>query len=273
MSQSDFLIRAGASNNGDQYTGSAVLNNTLSNPLSSSDNCRVLNEDNDNSGYQIRGIYLVTSSLSGGMFVNIDETKSVSLRVWGRITNGYLSQRVSLLAKHNGYNIADHDTNAEPATGYEFGYEGGEFYGGGTGRLFYKFEGYKASSGNTSNVLPGYTQDLGLNKWVGLRMDISPVRINKIVNGTPVSGTFKDIVKFYTASYDAPDTWTQVGSTQEITADGNYFVPWGSYSATGSPYRAGTVSTSSYGFSVSSPKSTNVRTYFDDFQIIVEDAF
>lgn len=270
MSQSDFLIREAYGNIGDHYTGSAVLNNVLSpNPLTSSVNCRVLNEDNLSGGNYISALYLLTSSLSGGMFINIPETKSVSLRIWARNNYPDQYQRVSLLAKHNGYNIAEYYSGSGAATGYEFGYDGSN-----GGRLFYKFEGYKANSSNSATSVSGYSVDLGTNKWVGLRMDISSVRINKIINGTPVSGTFKDIVRFYTASYDAPDTWTQILVDQELLSDGNNFVPWGSYSTIGSALGgSGIIVTSSYGFFASCYRDSPRKTYFDDFQIFVEDAF
>jgi hypothetical protein len=268
MSQSDFLIRPGLYNSGTEYTGSAVLNNTLSNPLTSSDNCRVLNEDNNNGSWRT-GLFFVSSSVSGGMFINIPETKSVSLRIWGRINDGAGSSNhaISLLAKHNGYNVSvpSGDSNGSiPRSGYEFGLDGGF-----SGRFFYRFGNYKTSTdGNYQQI---YTEDIR-NKWVGLRMDIVPVRVNKIVNGTPVSGTLKDIITLYTASVAAPDTWTQIGSTYELLIEGNQFVPWGSYTAT-SPI-AGTVATSSYGFYTSMYTDNGApRMYYDDFKIFVEDAF
>lgn len=266
MSQSDFLIRAGLYNSGTDYTGSAVLNNTLSNPLTSSDNCRVLNGDNSNNIWRT-GLFFLSSSVSGGMFINIPETKSVSLRMWCRLNSNANAHYnvISLLAKHNGYNVAyPGDSNGSvPRSGYEFGFDGNS-----NGRFFYRFGNYKTSTDGATQYF--YYEDVR-NKWVGLRMDIAPVRVNKIVNGTPTSGTLKDIITLYTASVAAPDTWTQIGSTHELLAEGNQFVPWDSYTAI-SPI-AGIVATSSYGFSTAMYTQNDARIYYDDFQIFVEDAF
>jgi len=271
MSQSDFLITAGNADNagGTYYTGSAILNSDLSNPLTSSINCRVYNQENLSGFAAIHGLYFVSSSVSGGVLTNIPETKSVSLRLWARFTDSSFSdyQRVSLLAKHNGYNTADYMTNnSYPYSGYEFGYRDQN-----NGTLYYNFGNYKANTGATSVAISGFT-NLGINKWVGLRMDIVPVHVNSIINGAPTSGIFKDIITLYTASLSTPDTWSQVYTT-ELTVDGNNFVPWGSYNTISSAPVIGTVSTASYGFSARSQADTNCRTYFDDFQIFVEDAF
>lgn len=275
MPQSDFLIRAGANSAaGNLHTGSALFNNSLSNPLTSSTHCRVLNEENSNANYPIRGLYFVSSSVSNGQFVNIPETKSVSLRIWGRanVQNG--NCRVGLLAKHNGFNVADLDSGVNPITGYEFGFRPESYYGD---ALYYKFAGYNTAAGSIwMNPIPGFSGGAFsvTNKWIGLRMDIVPVRAVQIINGTPTNAIYKDIVSFYTASVNAPDSWTQIGNNYELLAQGTSgFVPWGSYSTSGSPYRAGTVATSSYGFYVGGFQNDGSRTYFDDFQIIVEDAF
>lgn len=272
MSQSDFLITAGNANGigGTYYTGSAILNSDLSNPLTSSVNCRVYNQENINANFNsMHGLYFVSSSVSGGTLFNIPETKSVSLRLWARFTDSSFSiyQRVSLLAKHNGYNTADYMTNGSyPYSGYEFGYKNPN-----NGTLYYNFGNYKANTGNTSVTIPGFT-NVGINQWVGLRMDIVPVRVNRVINGTPTSGTLKDIITLYTASLSTPDTWQQIYTT-ELPVDDNYFVPWGSYTTTGGAPVIGTVNTSSYGFSALSETSVASKTYFDDFQIFVEDAF
>jgi hypothetical protein len=270
MSYSDFLIRAGGGNSdGTYYTGSAVLNSSLLYPLTSSVNCRVLNQENLLGQINTRGLYFLSSSVSGGAYVNIPDTKSVSLRMWGRINASYIENAVTLLAKHNGYNIAnDEDTyNSNPISGYEFGFRGSG------NQLFYRFGNYKTNIDGGLNVFSSPIS-IPIDRWVGLRMDIIPVKVNKIVNGISTNSIFKDVVKLYTASYDAPDTWVQIGDNYELMANGNQFVPWGSYTVNGSARNAGTtVSTSSYGFSARTWRDNGVRTYFDDFKIFVEDAF
>lgn len=277
MSQSDFVIRRGPSDaNLGIHTGSAVLNSLLSNPLTSSVNCRAYNEINLSTGQTISGLFFLSSSVSGGQFINIAETKSVSLRAWCR-TNSYndgSGRGFSLLAKHNGFNTAFGNSPVRPndaTSGYEFGFDGLPFDGSTfNGRLYYRFGNYKNNNTAKQVLLSPLNKQ---NVWLGLRMDIVPVRANTIVGGVPVSSTLKDVVTLYTASISNPDNWGQI-SSYELPVDGDDFVPWGSYTLVGSAPGAGsTVTSSSYGFSSYMNVGTNQRVYFDDFQIFVRDAF
>lgn len=258
MSFSDFLIRPGLNNSSlfNPPTGSAQLNSGLSSPLTSSEFCRVLNRNGLTSACSV--LYI----LSGSQYVNIPETKSVSLRVWHRAVPAGQSF-VSLIAKHNGRNsnVNGIISGSFPESGYEFGYNNSNY--------FARFGGAQGAIGNLYSPQCPQT-----SVWTGLRMDIVPVKANYLINNVAVSENFKDIVTLYTASVNTPDNWVQVYKTDILATDSKY-VPWGTYTVNGSgvPRGAGTtINSSSYGFAVYSTPSEG-RGYFDDFKIFVEDAF
>lgn len=258
MSFTDFLIRPGLNNTFNPLTGSAQLNSALSSPLTSSQFCRVTNPNGLNNTFH--ALYILT----GSQYVNIPETKSVSLRVWHRLGTIYQAE-ACLIAKHNGRN--NHFgviSGSFPASGYEFGYEEN------SGRYFANFGG---AQGAITNLYTASAPGQQGNVWTGLRMDIVPVKANYLINNIPVSGNFKDIVTLYTASVSTPDNWVQVYKTEILATDSKY-VPWGTYKVEGSGVSRGsgtTIDSSSYGFVI----YTNAfnRGYFDDFNIFVEDAF
>lgn len=264
MSYSDFLILLGANNTASSVTGSSVLNSSLSFPLTSSVQCRVCDPALITGHTQ--GNFYISSSVSSSAFINIPETKSISLRIWGRATY-FNGNAFALVAKTNPpNNYTNGSANGSlPNCGYEFGYNASG------DKLYVSYGGYKYSR-TSSDVKTG----IGCHdKWIGLRMDIVPVRVNKIINGIPVSGTLKDIVSLYTASFSSPDTWVNV-LTNEILTTNNVYVPWGSFT-TGpgaSPGANQLVNQSSCGFVIDSNSVIgNDRVYFDDFQIYVKDAF
>jgi hypothetical protein len=262
MSYSDFLILPGNGNVVFPPTGSSILNSSLPNPLTSSVQCRVYDP---NLGGVIRGNFYISSSVSSSAFVNIPETKSVSLRIWGRATN-FNPCKFALVAKTNPpNNLTNGIISASlPDCGYEFGFR--------NDLLYCSFGGYKAGRSAENPFLTSLGKT---DTWIGLRMDIVPVKVNKIINGTPVSGNLKDVITLYTASLSAPDTWGQVYTTEFLTTN-NYYVPWNSFTTTAwaNPGPNTLVDTSSYGFAIyGGPYSPNDIVYFDDFQIFVEDAF
>lgn len=262
MSYSDFLILPGVGNVTFPPTGSSILNSALSSPLTSSTQCRAF----ENSTRTVGNFYLTSSQ-----FVNIPNTKSVSLRMWARLTY-FNNNTVSLLAKTNPPNNATNGSMSGtlPNTGYEFIYDPG----GSPGRLYYNFGGYSAGRASRETGLLGSIA-VGTDVWVGMRMDIIPVLINRLVNGTPVSSSFKDIVTLYTASLATPNNWQQVYTT-EILSTSAQFVPWGSFTTknNGQQGAAILVNSSSYGFCVDCGQTPIYnRVYVDDFQIFVEDAF
>lgn len=256
MSYSDFLIIPGlGDNSAGGFTGSAVLNSAFGTPLTSSVQCRGYKVNNEQ--VDTRGMFFVSSSVSGGLFVNIPETKSVSLRCWYRTTSDSGNESgITLLAKHNGYNtFRGNPSGSITQAGYEFGNNRND------NCFTRKLGGYTAGP-FVENISNTTSPD---DVWIGLRMDIVPVRVNRLINGVPTSSSLKDIVSMYTASVSAPDTWLKVYEEEILTTSGRY-VPWGSYN---------TVPTASYGFMAvtSVAYAPNGKTYFDDFQIFIEDAF
>lgn len=269
MSYTDFLITEGNGNVSSPPTGSSLLNSALSSPLTSSTQCRSFNVLGESSK-QTYGNFLLSSSVSGGIFVNIPDTKSVSMRMWGRATyfsvNGF-----SLLAKTNPPNNSLNDygnvvgDSSRPNCGYEFQYSINNY-----GSYRYSFGGY--SGQRTPIDIVNNLQNF--DTWIGLRMDIVPVKVNKIINGTPISSSFKDIVTLYTASLATPDNWIQIYTTDILTTDSRY-VPWDTFTTknNATPGPNILVNTSSYGFAVRQLASTADKVYIDDFKIFVEDAF
>lgn len=274
MSYSDFLIVTGNNNVSSYLTGSALLNSTLSNPLTSSNFCRVFNlESLDNN--RTRANFFISSSVNSGSFVNILDNKSVSLRAWVRSTGA--ENGVCLLAKHDIYNncLLGIQSSSKPRVGYEFGYTSYN-YSNTNGILYYEFGGYR-----TNIVMPYDStwyarkkEQIGQDIWLGLRMDIVPVKAQQIVDGNPVLLLLKDIVTLYTASVTTPDNWVEIYNTEILTSD-DRFVPWGSYSVLGGVQGAldPLISTSSYGFSVYGSNYSTLKVYIDDFKMYVTNAF
>lgn len=263
MSFSDFLLTEGTTNQVSPPTGSAVLNSNLSNPLTSSTQCRGFNTAGV-SNNQRKANFFVSSSFNGGSCVNIPNTKSVSLRIWGRIVG---STGIGLCAKHNTKNtwmngIVD---NAYPLSGYEFA-----LISSNGGTLFATLGGYNFAPFRPEINFGG---GKGADTWIGLRMDIVPINMNKTINNVTISSPYKDIITLYTASLADPDNWIQIHNEEILTSDQKY-VPWGSYTIPNNGMRGSnvTVQNSSYGFNVFNGASDDTRTYFDDFKIFVRDA-
>lgn len=264
MSFSDFLVVEGLSNQISPPTGSSVLNSALANPLTSSTQCRAFNADASLSSLT-KGNFFVSSSFNSGTCVNIPHTKSVSLRVWGRMVN---NGGFGLCAKHNGKNtfLNGNVDGSHPYSGYEFFYNqsNGGTYWIRTGGYLYRWPeiDYQEFSGK------------GTNMWIGFRMDVVPVNVTKTINNIPTVTPYKDILTLYTASVSEPDNWIQIYNTEILTTDVRY-VPWGSYTIPNNSNQGAnvTIATSSYGFCASSDPYGSSPTYVDDFKIFVKDAF
>lgn len=262
MSFSDFLVVDLGTSNG-VLTGSSKANNELSNPLTSSDQCRVWNEANQGDSYA-KGVFFISSSVSGGNLVNIPATKSVSMRVWGRIENGAC---VVLLAKNStNTNTAPSFTGNQnggvPNSGYQLNYNQGN-----GGRFM-----FAAGGVNSTDIYSEYeiVTGLGSSIWLGVRMDIIPVSVDRKINGVTVASPYKDIIKIYKASVSDPDNWILV-DTKEYTTDNSRYVPWGSYTIKPNGQASGQTVNAHYGFGVR--QNGQSRAYVDDFKIFVKDAF
>lgn len=281
MSFNDFFIVPAPDNTVSPPTGSSFLNSLLSSsyvyPLSSP-LCRSFNE-NGIANQSRRANFLVSSSFSSGSCVNIPDTKSVSLRIWFRSVSYYSGERVTLYAKHGPYNTYyNGDSNgANSKSGYEmsfvYGYNGVGGYP--YNALTFVAGGYRANMTETAI----YTQNLNpyvtnIPPWIGLRMDIIPVKVDKKINGVIQSSLLKDVIKLYTASSYDVNNWSLVNTTEIFTFDSR-FVPWGNYTAlsNGQSYAGLPVLTSSYGFSVRQNGDANSKVFIDDFQMHVINAF
>lgn len=276
MSFSDFLVTTGYNNQRNPPTGSSQLNSGLSNPLTSSAQSRILNPGGESEA-RTKGQFFVSSSVSGGMYVNIPSTNSVSLRIWGRLpSSNQVLNGVALLAKNNTERTGlgwHQEYNYSAYSGYEFGIHGQSGESNNI-RAYVNFGGYKTLRTGNYGLYHNPVINLAPNTWIGLRMDIVPVNANTILNGIPSVQAVKDIITCYTASLSAPDTWIEVYKT-ELSKTDNRFIPWGSYTTTN--FQDGgwggknlVVATSSYGFAASCGNNTVDQVYFDDFKMFVE---
>jgi hypothetical protein len=281
MSFSDFFIIPSSDNQASPPTGSAYLNSSIApytTAITSSDLCRAFNGDG-NENQETKANFFISSSYLSGQCVDIADTKSVSIRLWGRNYSYSGQGRVVLNAKHSPYNSyynsSDNSTNSK--SGYEFSYSTG--VDGGSGASFYRYDfvagGYSANMTETmiSRTFVFPPNDFSV-PWVGLRMDLLPVKVLTLIDGVSQYLLSKDIVILYTANVSDPTNWTEIYKTEILTSDSR-FVPWGNYtSLSNGQDRAGNpVLTSSYGFSIRQQSYSFSRTYIDDFQMYVKDAF
>ena len=294
MSFSDFLVVEKYYNQVSPPTGSSVLNSILSSqlitPLTSSIQCRGFNHEGL-SERRTRADFFISSSVSSSQYVNIEDTKSVSLRIWARTYKdagypygSYNNDRITLYAKHSPYNSYYNDNqsngNFNSLSGYEMSlyvWNDGN-YARNRIQIDFAAGGYYGQMQQTSYVLAEYSAYAGYKPpipWIGMRMDIVPVKISRMINDIPQLSIFKDIVTLYTADVSDPDNWTQLDRKEFLTNDSK-FVPWGNYTVqnNGQYGHGQPVLTSSYGFGVyNNDAGTGNRIYIDDFQMYVIDAF
>lgn len=277
MSYNDFLIVQANGNQASSLTGSSVANTDFP----SSAQCRVYNYDLQ-SNNMTSAFYTVNSSVSGGLCVNIPQTKSISLRCWvfPDTFNYYNANRFGLIAKHNGKNSNQYMNgnidSSYPNSGYEFIYDA-LTYSQNTGYFRFSRGGYTNPTQVKIDGVFGTRYDI--NKWYGMRMDIIPVKVNRLINGIQQETHYKDVIKLYLAESSSPNTWNLFYTEEILTTDPTY-VPWGSYiipsngsaQAYNESLQNRTISESKNGFALQCGSNSN-RMYIDEFKMYVKDAF
>lgn len=234
MAQADFdFANIGSSGHVGGAQGSALLHASLGSPLAGEGD---YGREYFRVSGQTNSLATLKTSVSGGIFYEIDETKAISLRAWIRITDvDDSSDSIGLVARADPTDLTLDD---RPAKGYHV-FVGDHTVGGATTtlRLFMRGDG-----GGQVVVNTGYT--VANNTWYKVRMDVIPV------------STSNDIIKIYTGTgATGSETWT-LRHTEYVSKTQTHFVAAG---ATG----AGKVGYWAMG--------GTERAYIDRFQVFLED--
>lgn len=214
--------------------GSPALNNLLTNPIDESEHgqwCRrwgFVSTTRSSASY-----HLIGASVSGGQFVDIPATKSLTLRRLCRIeeptgANSARSLMAEMVAKAPGPFAGGPFSSPFPTPGYFFAF--GE----------YTFTPGNADGNYNQGVIRPYihtkrpdmmfdgvivksqvgTGSYNYNTWYNLRMDVIPIGVN---------GSLGDLIKAYVSNIDPdvdidpPDSdWTEIASVFVDVADIDY---------------------------------------------------
>lgn len=221
--------------------GAARQHSSLSNPLTGSgDFCREYHAATTGA---VRTVYTVSSSVSGGLFTEVPNTKAISIRANLRMSNTFPStgDSIGIVAKANpplnssagnspvGYSVHLGRTNN--------GSNGDRLY-------FVAYDGTNTLNVQSSNFDSSFT--VSDNTWYHVRMDVTPV------------GTLQDRIEIYTGSAPEGGSWDLV-HTQIILNTDSYFIPWAEAGA------------GQIGFQAAVATFSSVFSYIDNFEAYVVD--
>lgn len=184
--------------------GAPRLNSSLSNPLTGSgDFCREFAMVNSNSA---RVVAEISSSVSGGLFTEVPNTKAISVRASLRLNTTSTSIFVGVGAK------LDEDAvtfQTYTPRGYSV-YLGDDSSATGAGDKLVLC--MRDTTSVQKSVLVSGTY--GIDTWHHVRMDVTPV------------GTIQDRIEVYTGSAEGGNSWELVHTEIVLNTDPHY-IPWG----------------------------------------------
>lgn len=249
MAYSDWEIEVdgtGFFNNGtltNGEDGGPRQHSSLSDPLTGSgDFCREYTRDTSNVN-AVRAIYTISSSVSGGLFTEVPNTKAISIRANLRMSNtaAGTGDNIGIVAKANPP-LNSNSTRSSVGYSLYLGQSDSGFTGD---RLnFVAYDGTNTLNVQSANFDSSFT--VSDNTWYRVRMDVTPV------------GTLQDRIEIYTGSAPEGGSWELV-HTEIILNTDSYFIPWAEAGAGKVGYAA-----SIRGFS-------SVFNYIDNFEAYVVD--
>lgn len=188
----------------DGEDGAARLNSSLSDPLTGSgDFCREFAMVSNNSA---RVVAEISSSVSGGLFTEVPNTKAISVRASLRSSNTTaLNMFVGVGAKFDEDAVTNQTYTPR---GYSV-YLGDDSSASGNNKLVLSM---RDNTSIQKSVLMSGTY--GSDTWHHVRMDVTPV------------GTIQDRIEVYTGSAEGGNSWELVHTEIVLNTD-PHFVPWG----------------------------------------------
>ena len=190
--------------------GGPRQHSSLSDPLTGSgDFCREYTRDTSNNN-ALRAIYTISSSISGGLFTEVPNTKAISIRANLRMSNTAAGNgdNIGIIAKANPP-LNSVTTNVPVGYSLHIGQSSNSTVGD---RIhFVAYDGSTTLNVQSANFDSSVT--VSDNTWYRVRMDVTPV------------GTLQDRVEIYTGSAPEGGSWDLV-HTEIILNTDSYFIPW-----------------------------------------------
>lgn len=222
MAYSDWKTRVTTGQPGDTWlndsTGASAggprQHSSLTNALTGSgDFCREFRgEDSDD---EVRTIFAISSSVSGGLFTEVPDTKAVSVRASIRTSNvGTPEGMIGISAKMD-IDGSDGGTNQwyYPARGYNLVIGSHQNYLGSGPTNAANLSLYIYDSTSNRSVVQN-VKTVSNDTWYHVRMDVTPV------------GTLQDRIEIYTRPSEDSTNWT-LEHTEIVLNSDSYYIPWG----------------------------------------------